>query len=124
MLKVNNPALRVLEAFSGKEGLEIARSERPDVVLLDLVMPEVDGYAFLAEVANDAALADMHIIIVSVRSIEQESAPLEGEVRVSRQADFSFTEIMQLLRAMLSEITRPSAVVSGSAAMPSETLPG
>jgi signal transduction histidine kinase/DNA-binding response OmpR family regulator len=119
MLRANDASLRVLEAFSGKEGLEIARAERPDVVLLDLVMPEVDGYAFLAEVANDEALADLQIVIVSVRSVEQESAPLQGEVRVDRAADFSFTEIMQLLRATLAVVTRPSAMAPGNAA----TLP-
>lgn len=124
MLKASDASLRVLEAFSGKEGLEIARSERPDVVLLDLVMPEVDGYAFLAEVANDATLADLQSIIVSVRSIEQESAPIRGEVHVERQADFSFTEIMQLLRAVLTEVAQPSAMVPSSAATSSGTQPG
>jgi signal transduction histidine kinase/DNA-binding response OmpR family regulator len=119
MLRANDASLRILEAFSGKEGLEIARAERPDVVLLDLVMPEVDGYAFLAEVANDETLANVQVVIVSVRSVEQESAPLQGEVRVDRAGDFSFTETMQLLRAMLSAVTRPSAMAPGSAA----TLP-
>lgn len=124
MLKASDASLRVLEAFSGQEGLEIARSERPDVVLLDLVMPEVDGYAFLTEVANDATLADLQVIIVSVRSIEQESAPIRGEVRVERQADFSFIEIMHLLRAVLAEVVRLSAMVPNSAATSSETQSG
>jgi len=121
MLRASDPSLRVLEAFDGRAGLEIARTERPDVVLLDLVMPEMDGYAFLAETANDPALAQVQVIIVSVHSIEQESVPLKGEVRVARQADFSFTEIVQLLRATLSAVTRqpvmgPDSVAASSAA--------
>ncbi len=112
MLRANDAALRVLEAFSGREGLDIARAERPDVVLLDLVMPEMDGYAFLAEVARDESLANLQVVIVSVRGIEQESVPLEGAVRVDRETDFSFTEIVQLLRATLPVVTQPPAVLS------------
>lgn len=124
ILRASDPSLRVLEAFDGKAGLEIARSERPDVVLLDLVMPDMDGYAFLAEMANDPTLAQVQVIIVSVHSIEQESAPLKGEVRVARQADFSFTEIAQLLRATLSAVTRQPAMAPDNVVASSGVQPG
>ncbi|MCP5108223.1 MAG: response regulator, partial [bacterium] len=37
------PGISVFTALSGKEGLELARKEKPDVILLDIVMPEMDG---------------------------------------------------------------------------------
>jgi len=120
MLKAQYPSLRVLEAFGGKEGLEVIRSARPDVVLLDLLMPEMNGYDLLEEVANDEAIAQTQVIIVSVRSVEQESPPIVGELRLRRQAGFSLTEILEMLRATLSAITRPTAMALASAA----TLPG
>ncbi len=110
MLKASNPSLNVLEAFGGSEGLEIARSKRPDVVLLDLVMPEVDGYAMLDALNNDEAMAQTQVIIVSVRSIEQESALIRGEIRLERGEGLSLTEILQVLRATLSAITQQAAV--------------
>jgi CheY-like chemotaxis protein len=116
MLKAQYPSLRVLEAFGGKEGLEVIRSARPDVVLLDLLMPEMSGYDLLEEMAHDEAIAQTQVIIVSVRSVEQESPPIVGELRLRRQAGFSLTEILEMLRATLSAITRPTAMALASVA--------
>jgi CheY-like chemotaxis protein len=106
MLKASYSSVRVLEAFDGREGLEIARLERPDVILLDLLMPEMDGYTFLEEIAEDDLLAEARIIIVSVRSVEEESPPIMGELQVGRTAGFSLTELLQTLDATLKAVTR------------------
>ena len=53
----------VLLANSGAEALELARSEIPDLVLLDLMMPEMDGYTLTAEVRNDPRLNRLHIML-------------------------------------------------------------
>jgi CheY-like chemotaxis protein len=115
MVRAINPTLRVLEAFGGREGLQVARSERPDVVLLDLIMPEMSGYAFLEKVKDDRILSGTQVIIVSVRSIEEESAPIAGEIRLGREGGLSLTEILQVLRATLSAVTQPAATVPSSA---------
>jgi CheY-like chemotaxis protein len=119
MLKAGYSSVRVLEAFDGREGLEIARLERPDVILLDLLMPEMDGYTFLEEIAEDDLLAKARIIIVSVRSVEEESPPIMGELQVGRAAGFSLTELLQTLDATLSAVTRSVERVPSSA----EALP-
>lgn len=56
---------RVLVAMNGRDALEIARGERPDLVLLDLEMPEMDGRAFLAAVGGVPALCGVPIVVVS-----------------------------------------------------------
>jgi signal transduction histidine kinase/CheY-like chemotaxis protein len=124
MLRAIDPSLQVLEAFGGQEGLEVMRTEQPDVVLLDLVMPEVDGYALLEEMKNDEALARTRIIIVSVRGIEEETAPIRGEIRVGREEGLSLTEILQILRATLSAVTQPAATVPSNAAALAVARPG
>lgn len=55
------------EAADGDEALTLVRSERPDLVLLDVVMPGRDGYAVCTELKNDPALADIPIIFISSR---------------------------------------------------------
>ncbi len=55
----------VLCARDGREALELARTKRPDLVLLDLNMPEMDGRAFLAAVRSDPALAHTRVVVVS-----------------------------------------------------------
>lgn len=55
----------VLSAKNGLEGLEVALREKPDLVLLDLDMPVMDGQAFLAEVARTPSLADLTVVVLS-----------------------------------------------------------
>lgn len=56
---------RVLTASNGRDALEVARADRPDLVLLDLQMPEMDGRAFLAAAAEVPSLAGVPIVVVS-----------------------------------------------------------
>ena len=104
MLKAIDANLRILEAFGGEEGLAVLRAQRPDAVFVDLVMPRVSGYNLIQEVAKDHTLAQTAVIVVSVRSIEQESAPILGEVRLQRAAGFSLTELLRVLPAILTPL--------------------
>jgi sigma-B regulation protein RsbU (phosphoserine phosphatase) len=57
----------VLEAEDGARALELARSERPDLVLLDVMMPVMDGYTACGELKRDPLLADIPVIFLSSR---------------------------------------------------------
>ncbi len=63
--------LRVFEAADGREGLEVARRERPGVVLLDLMMPVMDGFEFLDRARADADLKDVPVVIVTAKDLSQ-----------------------------------------------------
>ena len=58
---------RVSAAYNGREGLEKARQDRPDLILLDYIMPEMDGYAFLDELRHDPQLLTIPTIMITVR---------------------------------------------------------
>ena len=109
MLKADHPALRVLEAFGGKQGLEVVRAEHPDLVFLDLAMPDMDGYAFLEAMTGDTTIKDTSVIIVSASSLEQEGAPLVGELCLKREGGFSLTEILRTLQMALAAVTTASS---------------
>ncbi len=53
-------------ASNGEEGLKLVRTCRPEVVLLDVRMPGVDGWATLASLKSDESLADIPVVIVSI----------------------------------------------------------
>jgi DNA-binding response OmpR family regulator len=58
----------VLEATNGREGLELARKERPDLVLLDVMMPDVDGWTVARELAADEQTRDIPIVFLTARA--------------------------------------------------------
>jgi len=56
---------QIITATDGEEALALAREARPDVILLDLVMPGMDGFQVLAERHRDQALRDIPVVAVS-----------------------------------------------------------
>ncbi len=53
---------QLLEARDGQEGLEVTRAERPDVVICDLQMPQMDGFEYARQLRADPALRDTLVI--------------------------------------------------------------
>ncbi len=58
--------VRVVTAAGGRQAMELARERRPDVITLDVVMPEMDGWAVLGELKADPELADIPVVVVSI----------------------------------------------------------
>jgi len=55
----------VLEASTGRQAVDIAKRERPDLLLIDLNMPEMDGYQAIAQVRRELTLATMPIVVLT-----------------------------------------------------------
>ncbi|MEO8777402.1 MAG: response regulator, partial [Rhodanobacter sp.] len=55
-----------VRASGGEEGLRLARELHPDLILLDVLMPNADGWTVLAELKADPALADLPVVMISV----------------------------------------------------------
>ena len=60
--------IEVLEASDGRAGLELARKERPDLVLLDVMMPELDGWTVARELAADEKTRDIPVVFLTARA--------------------------------------------------------
>jgi putative two-component system response regulator len=60
--------MQVVEAADGRTGLVLARSERPDAVLLDVMMPGVDGWRVAEELLGDDGTRDIPIIFLTARA--------------------------------------------------------
>jgi two-component system response regulator VicR len=58
----------VLGALGGKEGLEVIRREKPDLILLDLMMPEVDGWEVYRQMKADEKLKDIPVVVVTAKA--------------------------------------------------------
>jgi two-component system, OmpR family, alkaline phosphatase synthesis response regulator PhoP len=55
----------VIAAYDGKEGLEKAKSEKPDLVLLDILMPKVDGFAVADQFKKDQSLSKIPVVALT-----------------------------------------------------------
>jgi len=58
----------VLCAYDGQNGLEMAQIHRPDIILLDIMMPVMDGYTMYKHLKEDATINEIPVIIMTARS--------------------------------------------------------
>ena len=59
--------MRVVTAKDGLDAISVLQDHKPDVILLDIEMPRMDGYEFASHVRNDPRVADVPIIMVTSR---------------------------------------------------------
>lgn len=62
----------VLEADGGKECLEIIKNEKPDLILMDVMMPEMDGWETAREIKKDSGNKDIIISMLTVKSEDED----------------------------------------------------
>ena len=58
---------QIIDASDGKEALEKIKKEKPDIVLLDIVMPKVDGFEVLSQLKKDIKLKEIPVIMLTAR---------------------------------------------------------
>ena len=63
----------VLIAEDGLRGIALAMKQRPEVIVLDLMMPVMDGYGVLAELAKDPRIAAVPVLVLSARALPEEA---------------------------------------------------
>jgi len=61
-----------LEAVTGEEGVRLARERRPDLVLMDIQLPDIDGIAALGKIRTDAALDRVPVLAISASVMPDE----------------------------------------------------
>ncbi len=74
VLLESRPRLQLAMAATGEEGLRLAREWRPDLVLLDIRLPDIDGFAVLRALRSDPLLRDVPCVAVSAAAMPQEIA--------------------------------------------------
>lgn len=89
----------VVGAYSGREGLEKMQAQKPALLLLDLMMPDLNGRDVFRVMKNDEALADIPVIVVSAKIPEGGLTLVEGLPPVEDYITKPF-EIDRLLKAI------------------------
>jgi CheY-like chemotaxis protein len=96
----------VRKAYGGAEGLGMVEQRRPDLIILDLMMPEVDGFDVIGRLKEGEDSRDIPIIVVTAKGLAQEEAKyLKGNIeRIVRKAAFSREELLKDIRRALEKI--------------------
>jgi DNA-binding response OmpR family regulator len=67
-LILERKGFEVIGAVGGEEGLDAVRRDKPDLVLLDLMMPDVDGWEVYRQMKADAKLQDIPVVVVTAKA--------------------------------------------------------
>ena len=93
----------LFEAEDGKAALELIQSEKPDLVILDLMMPEIDGFTVLDSLKNDPETASIPVIVVTAKELTtQEKTRLAGQIEsLMQKGDFMSDELLEEVRSLI-----------------------
>jgi threonine synthase len=93
----------ILEASDGRQGLDLIRRELPDLIVLDLMMPEMDGFAVLDGLKTDPKTARTPVIVATAKELTpQEKGRLGNQIQVLMQkGDFLNDEFLNEVRALV-----------------------
>ena len=78
---------RVVQAMGGAEGLRLARQLRPDVITLDIVMPDVDGWSVLRSLKDDPELCGIPVVLVTILGDREMAYALGAAEFVTKPVD-------------------------------------
>jgi len=91
------------EAVDGEEGIKKIKEEKPDLILLDLILPGIDGFEVLSKMREDPALAQIPVIILSNlgQKDDVEKGLKMGAVDYLIKAHFTPGEIIEKIKVVL-----------------------
>ena len=101
--KFEREGLEVVLALTAEEGLELAKSEKPDLIILDILLPRKNGTFFLAEMKKDPEIAKIPVVALSNYE-HPETRKLAFELGVKEyiiKTDFTPKEIVEKIKEYL-----------------------
>jgi len=113
MLSSTECSYRVLQATSGQRALSLLRERQPDVMLLDLIMPGMDGFQVLQEKSQDPSIREIPVVVISARDPTGEPI-VSNTLTVTRGGGLSVRDLLACIQA-ISEILAPSVQPDGRA---------
>ncbi len=106
LLQAYDPSLEVATAATGQEALAELRARPSDLVLLDIALPDMEGWQILQLKSRDEALRDIPVIIVSARDPRQQ--PAESSMLVATLGEgLSITQVLRCSRALPALLLQP-----------------
>jgi CheY-like chemotaxis protein len=95
---------QVTEAENGVVGLARLAESRPDLIVLDLMMPEMDGFEFLSKLRNDDALRGVPVVVITAAELtDKDRERLNGGVeRILQRSEFQPDDLLAEVRTLVA----------------------
>lgn len=95
----------VLQALNGEDGLRIAKEKHPDLILLDLILPRIDGFGVLKQVKEESVTEDIPVIVLTnLESADDVDKALElGATTYLVKANYNLEDVLGKVKAVLGE---------------------
>lgn len=97
----------ILRAYDGAQALDVMRSHAVDLVLLDVAMPELDGFGVLDAMRNDPTLHDVPVILLTATRYIGDNGQGEASLTVHYQQGLAPVEVLRVLGGILSGFNIP-----------------
>jgi DNA-binding response OmpR family regulator len=106
-VNLESDGLNVVEAADGREAIGAVRETRPELVLLDVMMPDVDGWEVAAQLASDPATRDVPVVFLSARASREDKTRAQELGAVGYVVKpFDPVELAGFVREVLSRFRR------------------
>ena len=102
-LYLQGQSYQILQARNGKEAFEILEKTRPDLIILDMIMPVMDGEEFIEKFSNETQLIDIPIVIASVNDKIPQATLQKGKVRGTLRKPFPMEVLLRQIRSILGD---------------------
>lgn len=94
---------KILRAFNGKQALEILDTETPDLIVLDMIMPVMDGEEFYVKLRTEKKLKDVPVIIASVNEKISQKIYGAGHVYTTLKKPFTIETLVGKIQEALAK---------------------
>lgn len=97
--------LAPLKATNGKEGLELLKTQTVSLIILDLLMPEMDGFTFASKLRENPQWSEIPIVVTTVKDLSNEDEErLNGQVaKILEKGNFSQKKLLQEIQNVVQE---------------------
>jgi len=96
---------QMISALDGESGLNLAKSQKPDLILLDLILPKKDGFEVLKELKKDESTKEIPVIVLTnLEDIESVEKAIElGANTYLVKAQYTLNEVIQKVKKALEK---------------------
>ena len=105
-VKFQNEGFEVVKALDGASGLEMSKSTNPDMILLDVIMPKMDGFSVLKSMREDPATKDLPVMLLTNLGQDEdiEKGKELGVIGYLVKANVTPSEVVEAVKKELAKL--------------------